>query len=77
MTKITVMDNIAKNFIKGDKDNTLRILKEYIDKNYKNKSVFCKKVGISRQSLYRMFNGESVSIQMFFKVVDQIREDSR
>lgn len=72
-----IIDQMIECLKEGDFSSSTDLISAYIANNpkYKNQADFAKALDTTRQTLHRMFAHENVSLNIFFKAVDQISRD--
>ncbi len=72
-----IIDEISKFVKEGDITASTDLICAYIahSPNYASLEQFAESIGTTRQTLYRMFAHENVSMLVFFKAIEKIYED--
>ena len=72
-----IIDQMAEFLKEGDFSSSTDLISAYIANSpkYKNQEEFAEAIGITRQTLHRMFAHENVSLNLFFKAIEQIHAD--
>lgn len=72
-----VIDKISEFIKEGDFSSSTDLISAYIENSskYKNQDQFAEAIGTTRQTLYRMFAHQSVSLNLFFNALEKIYDD--
>lgn len=72
-----IVDQMAELLKEGDFSSSTDLISAYIANSpkYKNQDEFAEAIGTTRQTLHRMFAHENVSLNLFFKALEQIHSD--
>lgn len=76
---VFVYEQILQLFKEGDLSSTTDFISAYVANShkYKNQDAFAEAIGSNRQTLHRMFANENVSMNLYFKAIEQIFDDSQ